>query len=248
MGGKKYKGQKVAMHSIYSWSSAELYCSIFFWQCVRPYYCNRSQESLIHRGLSGKEKLLEQSPFLEPVVKSSDQSTLSPWASWGLGTQASVLQWPPVHWGEREAERGKGSERKRQRNRKKEKRQRCSDWGRERERERQPWSAGEKKHHNSQTHTRNWLNIGVFIELSYKAGGTQEWVLISHNAYTHIYTAPYMRVCFTPVHLYLDRSLCTGDHFCEQNRLSNSTVNIVQGIGVRQKPTGGHLVHFKPVI
>lgn len=89
-----YKGQNVAMHSIYKWSSADLYCSIYFWQRVRPYYCNRSQESLIHRGLSGKEKLLEQSPFLEPVVKSSDQSSLSPWASWGLGTQASVLQWP----------------------------------------------------------------------------------------------------------------------------------------------------------
>lgn len=89
-----FKVQNVAVLSICSWSSAELCCSIFFWQCVRPYYCNRSQESLIHRGLSGKEKLLEQSPFLEPVVKSSDQSTLSPWASWGLGTQASVLQWP----------------------------------------------------------------------------------------------------------------------------------------------------------
>lgn len=38
---------------------------------------HRNQESLIHRGLRGKEKLLEQSPFLDPVVKSSDQSTLS---------------------------------------------------------------------------------------------------------------------------------------------------------------------------
>lgn len=54
---------------------------------------HRNQDSLIHRGLRGKEKLLEQSPFLQLVVKSSDQSTLSPWASWELGTQASVLQW-----------------------------------------------------------------------------------------------------------------------------------------------------------
>lgn len=75
-------------------SREEPYCSFLFWQRVRPYYCNRSQESLIHRVLSGKEKLLEQSSFWEPVVKSSDQSTLSSWASWGLGTQTSVLQWP----------------------------------------------------------------------------------------------------------------------------------------------------------
>lgn len=70
-----------------------------------------NQESLIHTGLRGKEKLLEQSPFLEPVVKSSDQSTLSPWASWGLGTQASVLQWHQYTEDE-EAEGGKGMSRR----------------------------------------------------------------------------------------------------------------------------------------
>lgn len=160
------------MHSIYSWSSAELCCSIFFWQCVRPYYCNRSQESLIHRGLSGKEKLLEQSPFLEPVVKSSDQSTLSPWASWGLGTWASVLQWPRCTEEKARKRQGEGV------------RGGDGQRGREKtrdvaiERERQPRSAG-KKHHNSQTHKelaqhwcihraalQGWRDTGVGVDFS----------------------------------------------------------------------------------
>lgn len=69
----------------------------------------------------------------------------------------------------------------------KEKRQRCSDQDRDSDSQGPP---GEK---NTVTHKhiKNWLNIGVFIELSYKAGTTQKWALISHDAYNHIYTSPH---------------------------------------------------------
>lgn len=65
----------------------------FLLAACEAWFLHRNQESLIHRSLRGKEKLLKHSPFLEPVGKSSVQSTLSPRASWGLRTQAAVLPW-----------------------------------------------------------------------------------------------------------------------------------------------------------
>lgn len=145
--------------------AVESFAVFFFWQCVRPDYCNRSQESLIHRGLSGKEKLLEQSPLLEPVVKSSDQSTLSPWTSWGLGFYNGLgalrrrgrdreREWEEETEGEREIS------------------QRCGDCDRD--------SQGLLWQKIPQlTNTYKLAYIGVFIELRYTAGGTHKWFRIT---------------------------------------------------------------------
>lgn len=118
----------------------------------------------------GRKSFSNNPLFLEPVVKSRDQSTLSPWASWGLGTQASVLQWP---W---HAEEETGRDR----------RQRCSNWG----------SDGHIQGllgggHITLKHIKNWPNIGVFIVLSYKAGGTHgvgvDFTPTPTHSYTHLH-------------------------------------------------------------
>lgn len=183
----KCKGQNVAMHSISKWSSAELYCSIFFWQCVRPYYCNRSQESLIHRGSQWEGKASWTIPVLGAcgeIQRSVNPEPLSLLRAWDSGQCFTMA---PVHWGERKGGRDKEREWREETDTEgeEEKRQRCSNRGRK--------TAKVCSEQNTITHKhiKNWLNIGVFIELSYKAGGTQEWVLISHNAYIHIYTSPH---------------------------------------------------------
>lgn len=78
----------------------------------------------------------------------------------------------PVHRGEREEETG--SERERQRQRKK----RDKDAAIERERERDDSQGLLGKNTITPKHIKNRLSIVVFIELSYRAGGTEEWVLI----------------------------------------------------------------------
>ena len=59
----------------------------------------------------------------------------------------------------------------------------------ERDRESQSLLGKQKNIITHKTHKKkNWLNIGVFIELVYKAGRAQEWVLILRDTYTHTHT------------------------------------------------------------
>lgn len=111
------------------------------------------------------------------IQRSVNPEPLSLLRAWDSGQCFTMA---PVHWVKRKEEKSRVSEMKRQRERNK----RDRDAPIERERERQPRSVGEK-HRNSHKHLKNRPSAAAFIELSCNTGGTQEWVSILHEAYTH---------------------------------------------------------------
>lgn len=142
-----------------------LQCCVFSWLHVRPCNGSRSQESLIHRGLSGKEKASWTIPrsgslWWNPAIS-------QPWASEppeGLGLRP-VFSNGPAHRGGRERER----EKKRQATRGCSKRwQRCSEKNKITKGEKltSKESAGGEKHTITQIHEKKRkekrFRIGAF--------------------------------------------------------------------------------------
>lgn len=109
------------------------------------------------------------------IQRSVNPEPLSLLRAWDSGQCFTMA---PVHWVKRKEEKSRVSEMKRQRKRNK------RDRDAPIERERQPRSVG-KKHRNSHKHLKNRPSAAEFIELSCNTGGTQEWVSILHEAYTH---------------------------------------------------------------